>query len=704
MPTLRERLANIFIGDQVKQLKIATSMYLDLYERELTPISPEKFMEQFGEMDPRYMDFLVRQFEQRSTSMNTVNEQMRLKTVEECRSLYVWDVITGNIVDLWTDYGYGMSIEIVCEDDKAQEVFQEFWTARRNSPVIGDRVQKDLSKDQCNDGELFFACFGSRVDGDTTVRLIPTEEITKLITDPDDNHKVLYYERKTSDENGVIATVFYRDWQASAEDLKRAELPDGAVIAEKPDLIETATGEAIRNTGTDVVILHAAYKIINGRGWPLMTAGAPWSRAYRNFLQDRAAVARQAAMYNEKIKVKGNQRVIDDIRTRLESSLVNTTNSGYDTNPPAVAGSTWLENEGMDRTRQPMGTGASDAEKDGSPLLAQAGLAGRIFPHYLGRGEAFRLATASAMETPVMRAFNRYQQFWSSVFRDMVEIVLRFKEQYGGEKFSSYAASVSTDKVITVDIGALSQISNSLVAMSGAMILSPEVSTSISTEIMRVALQTVGVSDVDKIMNPKENPVETEEMAESAEQYQSSMRQAVYGLWSSKITMQDFASSMQASIDRYLTQAWKDGMKEAGVDWEDRTQEEMSALDEAILSEYQYLYDFGAYIMENNKEAGGLFRDLANRMSMWANRWRDVKGRALMMAGADLPLTWHFGGTEEHCGSCGWANGRTYRASVWEKYGWRTQSQDLECKGFNCLCELTADGNKPTRGHPKRLA
>ena len=298
-----------------------------------------------------------------------------------------------------------------------------------------------------------------------------------------------------------------------------------------------------------------------------------------------------------------------------------------------------------------------------------------------------------------MRAFNRYQLFWSSVFRDMVEIVLTMKELYGRETYSTYAAKVATDSVISVDIGALAQIGNSLVSMTNAQIIPTATAESISTEIMRVALQTVGVADVDKIINP-----EVAEMAESAEQYQYQLKYPVRGLWSSTLTIEDFASAMQTTIDRHLTQAWKEGMAEAGVDWADRTQEEMSALDSAIISEYSHVYDFGKYIMENDREHKGKLRDLENRTSLWANRWRDIKNRALLMAGANLPLTWRFGGTEQHCDSCQWANGRTYRASVWEKYGWRPQSQDLECKGFNCQCSLNADGEKPLRGHPRKLA
>lgn len=701
MASLRDMISRALLGNKVKQLEQATNLLIESYERQIIPTSQEAIAKQFSELDPRYIDFLVRQLETRSLSSVQTNETMRLRSVEESRSLYLWDVVTQNIIDLWTDFGFGLKIGITCEDEKANESFQEFWTARRNSPVIGDKVLKDRSKDELVDGEIYFVFFASKMDGLTTIRVIPTEEITEIISDPDDKYKVLYYKREyTSGELGAVSsTVYYRDWQAEAKDLERAHLPDNAV---KADQANAQVGDD--QTGTDVVMMHVGYRQIDGRGWPLMTAGAPWSRAYKNFLQDRAAVARLAAMYPEKIKVKGGQRVIDSIRATLESSLTQALSNGVESNPPAVAGSTWLENESLERTRQPVGTGASDAEKDGAPLLAQAGLAGRIFPHYLGRGEAYRLATATSMETPIFRAFNRYQQFWSSVFRDMVEVVLRFLEQYGGQDYSTYAARISTDAIVSVDIGQLAAVGNTLTQMAVNMVIPAKTAQAASIEILRVALQNSGVADVDNILNPDQEPIKSSELAESATDYWSSLRRAVYGLWSGKLYMADFTTWMMESIDAYLQRAWRDGMEAAGVDWEDRTQEELTALDAAIFEEYQHIDGFGQFILENSKAAGGKLGDVIPRMELWVNRYNDIYNRALMMAGKDLPLTWHLGATEKHCSSCSWANSKTYRASVWQKYGWRPQSPALECKGYQCDCSLSADGNKPLRGHPRMLA
>ena len=130
-----------------------------------------------------------------------------------------------------------------------------------------------------------------------------------------------------------------------------------------------------------------------GRGWPQMTSGLTWSSAYGKILQDRAAVVRKRAMYDSKVKVKGGQRALAYVQGRVQSS--NVTQGGMERNPPAAAGSDWLENEAVDRSPINMGnSGAQEAELDSTAIFGMATLAGGLFPHYAGKGEAFRLATA----------------------------------------------------------------------------------------------------------------------------------------------------------------------------------------------------------------------------------------------------------------------------------------------------------------------
>lgn len=382
MPTIRERMTRLFLGRELDKINLLTADLVTAYRERpyLYAQSPEDLITRLGEVDPQLIDVLLRQI--RDAEVSPIGDEMtRVTMVKEARSLAVWDVVTKRIISLWKDYAFATAPAITPLDPDAQSILDEFLKSPQNKRLFGARSVGNLSDMVLTDGEIFFVFFVSTLDGSCIVRTIPTEEITEIICDPEDKLSPWLYKRNVID-NGASQEIYYRDWLA---DPKKAEtrIPQGAQKAD--------------HDGTAVVVLHCAHNTNQGslRGWPLITPGSNWSRAYRNFLQDRAAVNRAAAMLVEKVKVKGGSRAVDAVRARLESSLVNSASStGIEQNPKPAAGSTWVENEALSREWMNRPTGATDAEKDGAPLLAQAGLAGNIYPHYLGRGESFRLATA----------------------------------------------------------------------------------------------------------------------------------------------------------------------------------------------------------------------------------------------------------------------------------------------------------------------
>jgi hypothetical protein len=308
----------------------------------------------------------------------------------------------------------------------------------------------------------------------------------------------VFYRREYSvTGEGESSVTYFQDWRAEPGTIertkKRTDFSDGKFASELNEATEVLA----------MLVAHGAKKI---RGWPLMSTGIPWSIAYRDFLQDRAAINRAVGTYVDKIKVQGGQRAIDTIQARLQSALA--IGGAAETNPPPSAGSTWLENDAVDRQRMPLGTGAGDAEIDSAAILGQAGLAGRVYPHWLGRGEAFRLATATAMEQPTMRAFNRYQTFWSSIWEDMVRIVLQADEKYGSkQKFETYDADIQSDNIIQLSINDIKMAIDGLAMLADRGLVDSVVAGSIAEQYNRASLQTMGVRDVDDILNPEDQPM-----------------------------------------------------------------------------------------------------------------------------------------------------------------------------------------------------
>jgi hypothetical protein len=526
---IRGRIGRALLGDEIERLNDSLAVLREAYFDGPYDLPPDELVRQLSEYDSALLYDLVNQIEYETIAgvgYTLDSDAARIRAVDEARRLYRTDAIVEWAVHTWTNYGFGQDIQIEPVDEAAKEVWDEFWTADRNHAVLAADEIQTLSEDVLTDGDVFQVFFASTLDGESQMRTIDTKEIDgKVITDPGDAKAKLFYKRQWTDANGKAWTMYYPDWRAffSGELDKRGT--DGKTLAERV-LPRNAERADQQNENTVAVVLHSAHNRKKGvRGWPITTTAASWSRIHGRFRQDRASAAATVAMFVQKVKTQGGKRAIDGVRNKLRSSM--TAGSDYhDTNPPAPAGSTWLENEAATLERLPMSTGASDAKIDGDSLFLMVCLGLGLFPHYAGAGDSYRLATATSMERPIEMQFSRYQAFWSAQFRKMVRIVLQFKELYGGAKFSTYDAEVSTDRLVEVDLESLSASLSALFRDTltpytemGAMPMN--VTKGILAAVWRIVLQAVGVADATEIISDEtmgvESPVEATGLAESHE-------------------------------------------------------------------------------------------------------------------------------------------------------------------------------------------
>lgn len=400
----------------------------------------------------------------------TATESDRIACVKRIRHLYCYDALINRSVSVWTDYGFGEDIALTVtaegesKEDECQALWDAFWSDPENEPIFGARHLQELSNQLLVDGELFMALFTSKSnggdiigDGKTVVRLVPTEQITELIAPADDNATPGYFKRSYLSADGMQQEIYYPNLQATPQRRKRAQelLPPGARLAEK------------ERPGTDVVMLQVPFKIINGRGWPLPSASYRWAEEYTQFLRDRAAINRSINAYTAKAKVKGGSRGVAAVQRAFASTIGA---NGYETNPPAGAGSTLVTNEAIDWQRLPMASGASDARVDGMALLSEYAAGVSLPPFLLGRTDTMQnRATADTSLRPTLRAWNRYQTFWGSVFTDLCNYVLDMAERYGVKQSVAYTEReimVSLDSPLETDFYELTKAVNESVTAS----------------------------------------------------------------------------------------------------------------------------------------------------------------------------------------------------------------------------------------------
>jgi len=645
----------------------------------------ESLPSKYGEWDSQLADLMIRRMTNQDIRKISLDNQTRMMMVKESRHLYVWDVITQYMIELWTDYGFGQQPDIVPRDEDLRRVWREFWESAANQYIFNERELNELSNKLQIDGEYWFAQFISKLDGNSTIRIIETDDIKKIYYKTGDAAIPVYYKREwwTGEVSSEHHVLYYRDFRATDE---QAAAVRARIISEDSG----AEFAEDNRPSTDVLVFHVKYREINGRGWPFLTAGFAWSRGYKGFLEDRATLNKAAAAVVEKVKVHGGQRMVDVVKQRLQSSLVRGS-GGIERNPPPASGSIWVENEAMDREWLSHPTNAADAEKDGVAILAQTALAGKMYPHYLGRGEYYRLATATAMEGPTFRSFQRYQSFWASVWRTLVKMVADAKTKYGHEVFDSYEVDVNQDRIIDTST---KEIDDMMLAVSdGLMKGSIDQDTAIRTQssLIKMALQTLGAPSVADIVEA--------EMTETKDGYASAIHSAFYGLWCGALDREGFITMMRDIIDISMRRGWRAGMQEAGLQWEDRTQDEENTLSAMVLAEWQHVPGVADWILERDKNAGGLLRDLAYRESLWANGYQQAYHKALQMARNDPKMKWILGATEQHCHDCLKYAGKVKRASYWRQIGAYPQAPTLECKGIACDCRFEITDDPLSRGY-----
>lgn len=426
-------------------------------------------------------------------------EYEREIAIQSSRRLWRLDTLTQWAIWLWTYYGFGQQISVSIEDEAQNTIFSEFWNADRNYVTLGSLSLPQLSHQLLVDGEVGLLYFTSTLDGETTVRRVFSADIQEVIMDPDDACTPIFYRLNMGPDKKEVYVPDLRHRMMLQADGKLPILPEEKRAVQLGDDLRPQTIVSLQ------LIAFNQKDFASTRGWPLITAGAPWARTYKTFMEDRATLAAAIAQYAYKAKVKGGSRAVDAMRSRLDE-LMNPQGTGSSAYAPQKgAGRAFVENDAVDLQKLTFGTGASDAKADGEALLNIASLGVGLFPHYAGAGDAYRLATATSMETPLRRQWTAYQNFWAAQFRQMARYVVWASETKGNAAAASVTIlqseiTISTDHLLDLDTQELATavstlIRDTIIPLVG--IIPPETIQRLVASVWKMMLSAFNVSNVD---------------------------------------------------------------------------------------------------------------------------------------------------------------------------------------------------------------
>lgn len=342
-----------------------------------------------------------------SDDENTLTREALVQAAQDGRALAVAHPLVRRGVSLRTSYVHGqggpqLSVELDGEQD-VNAVVQAWWEARENQTALtGPEARTRLERALSTDGNVFIACFTNPQTGDVTNRTIPLEQITEIISNPDDRVQVWFYQRTYTRKPEPFSTV--------EETVTVLHPALSYAPALKP---HTIAGMPVL---WDQPVRHV--KVNDLDGWPYGIGDtfsiAPYARGYRDFLNDWLKLMKSLSQFAWRGTAEGK-------RAQRARQALSRAQQGVPGNDHSV-GAAYVSQPGENLEAIPKSGATIDADS-GRPILAMiaAGLDVPVTMLSTDPGITGARSTAETLDKPMMLAMRARQDVWSAVFIDIAE-------------------------------------------------------------------------------------------------------------------------------------------------------------------------------------------------------------------------------------------------------------------------------------------
>jgi len=392
-----------------------------------------------------------------------------LKTITQiARLMYLKNPIILRGVSVKRFYVWGQGVNIHAPDPDINATLQAFLDDGKNKVELTSHQARMLKEvDLEVEGNIFFVFFTNPSTGVVRLRSIPFDEITEIITNPEDCKEPWYYKRvwhSTSIEaNGTPKTEarcdYYPDWRYAPAN-KRATIGNDTVHWDSPIYHVKVGGFSDWRFG-----LSEVYAAID------------WAKAYKSFLENWATIVQAYARFAFQLTTPGGKPGIAAAKSKLQTTLGTGNNS--ETNPPPIAGSTFIS--GGDAKIEPIRTSGATTSADDGRRMALMAMAVMGLPEtFFGDASVGSLATAKSLDRPTELMMQDRQTLWADVHRNIFEYVLAqaISRPSGALRGKGQVVNVDDADVIvwgadidkTIDIDFPPIISDDTVAKVGAIV------------------------------------------------------------------------------------------------------------------------------------------------------------------------------------------------------------------------------------------
>lgn len=329
------------------------------------------------------------------------------------RLYYVKNPIIRRLIDVAAAYVFARGVEVTSSDQTANDVLKEFFS--RNRKTLGKIALAKHERRKYYDGNLFFAFFADTQDkGLVECRLIDATEIQDIEHDPEDEQKPWYYKRAWTQK--IFNT-------ATGEKETKTTTRYYPALDYEPDEKPTAIN------GIDVMWDCRIHHRKCGEvaqwtfGCPMIYPGLDWARAARRFLEACLTVRQALAQIAMTLTTKGGQQALEGAKQQLQTSVA-VDSTLWDTNPPAVQGSTFASGPGTKLEAFNTKGAGGDPEEVRQYKLMCCMVVG-VPETFLADVSTGNLATATTLDRPTELCFLEKQESWREDLLIIAEYVLR---------------------------------------------------------------------------------------------------------------------------------------------------------------------------------------------------------------------------------------------------------------------------------------
>lgn len=310
------------------------------------------------------------------------------------------------------NYVFGQGVDVVAADEDVQTVVDAFMEDSKNrAELTGEQAMLTKETELQVTSNLFFTFFTDPLNGATRVRTIPLSEITRIIYNPDDSKEPWYY---------------YRQWQQPKEPGSQKYEMHQAMY---PDINYMPKGGLPKHfNGIEVMALNPVYHVKTNclsdmeYGVSEIYAAIDWAKAYKDFLEDWYTIVKSLSKFAWKATSKSGATGMAQAKQVLEGAI-NGVSNPMNSDLPGQAAQVWMSSDNFDLAPMPK-SGATVAVDDGRRALLMVCAATGIYEHYFGDPSTGNLATAKAMEQPMLLMFQERQELWTDVFNTILGYVI----------------------------------------------------------------------------------------------------------------------------------------------------------------------------------------------------------------------------------------------------------------------------------------